>query len=305
MSLIPGLFPSPLRYPGGKGKIAPYIKSLLLDNDLIGIDYGEPYAGGASVALSLLYEDYADTIHINDLNRGVYSFWRSALENTDELCGMILDTPLTMDEWHIQRDISRTANSSTMSLGFATFYMNRTNRSGIIGGGVVGGKSQSGYWKLDARFNRDDLVQRVQKVGRHSSRIALTNLDAVDFLKSWSGKGLSSGSFIYLDPPYFVKGRGLYDNYYDPQDHAAVAKVVGSLSCPWLVSYDAAAEIVELYGKYPSIRYSLRYSAAERGQGSEIMVFSPELLIPSELPNSVRNPDVLNRRKSRELASVL
>ena len=102
-------YPSPLRYPGGKGKVANYIKLIFLENELIGHEYVEPYAGGASVALSLLYEDYSPHIHINDINLGVYCFWFSVLNRTDELCAKIDETPVTVEEWHRQRTIYATA----------------------------------------------------------------------------------------------------------------------------------------------------------------------------------------------------
>lgn len=231
MSLIPGLFTSPLRYPGGKGKVSNYVKFLMLENDLVGRDYAEPYAGGASVALSLLFEDYADTVHINDLNPGVHAFWFAVLHETEELCERIKHTPVTIAEWHRQREVATSAGVTQPDLAFATFFLNRTNRSGIIGGGVIGGKNQTGDWKLDARFNKDDLMSRIRKIGRHRTRIALTNLDAADFLKRWTG-ACAPPSFLYLDPPYYVKGEGLYDNFYGPGDHAAVAEVVAPIDAP-------------------------------------------------------------------------
>lgn len=297
LSLIPGLHPSPLRYPGGKGKVANYIKLLLLENDLVGCDYVEPYAGGASVALSLLFEDYVDTIHINDLNPGVYAFWKAVLDETEVLCARIERTPVTMTEWHVQREIAAAVDVESFDLAFATFFLNRTNRSGIIKGGVIGGQNQTGPWKLDARFNKSDLGQRIRKIGRHRGRIYLTNVDATVFLRPWTG-GDQPTSFLYLDPPYFVKGRGLYDNFYGPDDHTAVADIVRELRHPWMVSYDAAPEITSLYSRFEAIRYSLTYSANTRGLGSEVMFFSTGLERPHQTPSRVRPDEVLKLRSS-------
>jgi DNA adenine methylase len=297
MSLIPGLHKSPLRYPGGKGKVANYVKLLMLENGLIGRDYVEPYAGGASVALELLFEDYADTIHINDLNPGVHCFWQAVLEETAELCDRIESTPVTMDEWHRQRAVANSGDSNGIDLGFATFFLNRTNRSGIISGGVIGGKDQTGEWKLDARYNTADLIARIRKIGRHRTRIDLTNLDASEFLLKWTATD-EPPSFIYLDPPYFVKGAGLYDNFYGPDDHASVAAMVRELAHPWIVSYDAAPPITSLYQGFDHMRYSLSYSANTRGLGSEIMFFSPGLRRPEQTPGRVTARDVLDARRS-------
>jgi DNA adenine methylase len=300
LSWIPGLFQSPLRYPGGKGKVANYVKVLLMENDLVGCEYVEPYAGGASVALSLLFEDYVEAIHINDLNPGVHAFWHSVLRDTERLCQQIEATPVTMDEWHRQREVVNSNTADLFDLGFATFFLNRTNRSGIIKGGVIGGKQQAGQWKLDARFHKTDLIQRIRKVGRHRNRIYLTNCDATVFLRQWTVEG-QRPSFLYLDPPYFVKGRGLYDNFYGPNDHAAVAEIVGQLQHPWMVSYDAAPEIAALYSDFDAIRYSLTYSANTRGLGSEVMFFSPGLERPHYAPSRVRPEEVLEVRASYAL----
>jgi len=299
-----GRYLSPLRYPGGKGKLANYIKLILLENDLLGCDYVEPYAGGASVALSLLFEDYAGHVHINDLNPGVYAFWKAALEHTDELCKKIEKTPVTVNEWHRQRAIYNGANVDNLNileLGFATFFLNRTNRSGIVGGaGLIGGLAQRGCWKLDARYNKEELIRRIRKVGRFRSRISLTRLDALHLIAQWESRASSSvaPALLYLDPPYFVKGEGLYDNFYSYDDHVAVSLGVRRLTHPWVVSYDAAPEISRLYKGKIAVRYSLDYSAGPNSQGSELMFFSSDLVVPPEVPSSVSGSQVDEARFS-------
>jgi len=100
-------FVSPLRYPGGKLKVVDYLKQLLEVNDLCGGTYIEPYAGGASVALSLLYSKHAGRIKINDIDRSIYAFWYCVLNDTDALCRMISDTPVTMENWQAQHEIQK------------------------------------------------------------------------------------------------------------------------------------------------------------------------------------------------------
>ncbi|NED54619.1 DNA adenine methylase [Micromonospora aurantiaca] len=271
-------YPSPLRYPGGKGKIANYLKLLIIQNSLAGIRYVEPYAGGASVALGLLFEEYVSNIHINDLNRGVYSFWRFALESSDELCGRISNVALSMDEWKRQKAIHSDPDVGWKDLGFATFYLNRTNRSGIITrGGVIGGNDQNGNWKIDARFNRRSLCARVEKVARFGSRITVSMRNAVDLIRS---EAEVDGRLLYLDPPYYVKGARLYDNFYSHEDHIEVCKAVRKAAGPWVVSYDAAPEILEMYSGCESVRYILGYSASKAAHGTEAMFFSADLSVP-------------------------
>jgi DNA adenine methylase len=273
------VFPSPLRYPGGKGKVANFMKLVMLENGLIGSHYVEPYAGGASVALSLLFEEYAAHIHINDLDRSVAAFWRVVLERTDELCALVQRVKVDMDERERQRAVQDATDPDDLELGFSTFFLNRTSRSGIIRGGVIGGWDQTGKWKIDARFNRPDLIQRIQRVARFASRITVTEEDAASFLR----KRLPSipSPFVYLDPPYYVKGEGLYRNFYEHDDHEEIHALVEALPVPWVVSYDAAPEIWSLYESVAGIRYGLHYTAQQRYIGSEAMFFSGDLSIPA------------------------
>lgn len=292
-----GRYPSPLRYPGGKGKVANYVKLLFLENDLVGYDYVEPFAGGASVALSLLFEGFADHIHINDLNPGVYAFWNAVLHRNAELCARVDSTPVTISEWHRQREVFVAHKPDSLDLAFATFFLNRTNRSGIISGGVIGGVDQAGPWKIDARYNKTELIRRIRKVGRHRNRIDLSNIDAAEYLKTWTSNEVEN-AFLYLDPPYFVKGEGLYDNFYNPADHAAIAKVVSHLVHPWMVSYDAHPEVIKLYGERNQVRYDLAYSAnTKRSNGAEVMFFADGLALPDATPSGIPMAAVANAQQ--------
>lgn len=279
-------FPSPLRYPGGKGKLANYVKLIFLENGLVGREYVEPYAGGASVALALLFEEYASHIHINDLNPSVAAFWRTVLSATEDLCDLIAHTPVTVDEWERQRAVQDDPKAGETALGFSTFFLNRTSRSGIIGGGIIGGKQQTGKWKIDARFTREDLIRRVRKIARHRNRITVTSNDAAAYLEN---QLLAIDKpFVYLDPPYYVKGGDLYQDSYKPEDHAAIATLVHKLDIPWMVSYDEVPQINELYRSAPHVAYDLSYSAQERYKGKEIMFFDSNLVLPDvESPANV------------------
>lgn len=273
-------YPSPLRYPGGKGKVSNFVKLLILENGLGGIDYVEPYAGGASVALSLLFEDYVDNIHINDLNRGIYAFWKLAVEDPDYLGSHIRAVRLDVDEWKRQRDIYSDSDADFDELGFATFYLNRTNRSGIIArGGVIGGLDQTGRWKMDARFDRSGLAARIGKIARFADRIKVSMLDAETLLTQHCKR--QDPALFFLDPPYFVKGSQLYDNAYGPSDHLAICNLILGVSGPWIVSYDTAPEILEMYSSARSFPYTLDYSVSKFGQGAETVFFSDDLSIPA------------------------
>lgn len=278
-------FLTPLRYPGGKGKLAEFIKAVIVNNNLIGGTYVEPYAGGAAVAIELLLLDYVDEIHINDLNPGIYSFWNSVVNRTADLVDLIRSTPVTIEEWHTQKSIHNDSVKDSLELGFATFFLNRCNRSGIIKGGVIGGKEQAGKWKIDARFNKTDLISRIEQISKFRDRIVLHNLDAAKLVGNLS-TSLPMDTLYYLDPPYYVKGKGLYDNFYDHDDHSTIANVVSSLKASsWIVSYDDVPQISALYSDYRSLSYRLSYSAQSREKGGEIMFFADNMEIP-DIPSN-------------------
>lgn len=273
---------TPLRYPGGKAKLAPFITTLLQRNSLEGGTYVEPYAGGASVGLALLIKGHVARIHINDVDASIYSFWHSVLREPEALCRRIRNRRVSIAEWKRQHAIQRDpANHEPIELGFSTFFLNRTNRSGIIcSGGVIGGLQQDGPWKLTARYNKADLVKRVERVASYADRIDLHQEDAEKFLLRMMPK-LPADSFIYLDPPYYVKGtRRLYANFYEHADHARIAKVVGKARTPWLVSYDDRPEIRRLYRAFRTRRHNLSYTARDRYEGSEVLIFSNHLVVP-------------------------
>ncbi|EOE5653969.1 DNA adenine methylase [Cronobacter sakazakii] len=285
-------FNTPLRYPGGKGKLSNFMLNVIDKNNLSPIHYAEPYAGGAGLALKLLNLKVAEKIILNDINISVYAFWHSVLNDADTLCSMIENTPVNIDEWHKQKEIiNNTSKYDLLTIGFSTFFLNRTNRSGILKGGVIGGKNQDGHWKLDARYNKSDLIVRILNIHSERNRIELYNLDAIDFINRIV-TNLPPNSLTYLDPPYYVKGKGLYINHYNHNDHVEVSKVVQQcIKTPWIVSYDNAPEIREMYTT-PSLIYGINYSAQDRYTGSEAMFFSEGLKIPkTNDPTKIKAPN--------------
>lgn len=274
------VYPSPLRYPGGKKKLASFMTEAIIKNDVQGGTYIEPFAGGAGVALQMLFLEYMNKIIINDIDRSIYSFWHSVLKKTDNLCRMILDTPITIDEWEKQKDVQvRKHEADLISLGFSTFFLNRTNRSGIITGGIIGGKKQTGKWRMDARFNKHDLIKRIQKIALYESRIQLYNEDAIDFVNTIR-QTLSDRTLIYFDPPYYNQGAALYANHYTHADHKELSRFIQGLECKWILTYDYTPNIIEMYRDVEKRLLSLSYTAAEKVRGSEMIAFCNHFIIP-------------------------
>jgi DNA adenine methylase len=230
------------------------------------------------------------SIHVNDLDLSIWSFWKCVLDRTDEFVALVEKTPLTIEEWHRQKETHRRASTrDQLKLGFATFFLNRTNRSGVIkGAGVIGGLSQEGNYKLDCRFNREDLVRRIRRVAKYRNRIHLTNLDAIPFMRKMH-KELPHNAFFCIDPPYFNKGASLYTNFYGPDEHADVASAILKLKHPWIVTYDHTEEIAALYIKRRQFLFDINYSIQTKRVGSELLIASKGLRLPEELKDRQTN----------------
>lgn len=273
-------FDSPLRYPGGKRRLAEFVADTVVANEVQGGTYVEPFAGGASVALYLLFNEFVNQIIINDIDRSIYSFWYSTLNYTDELCEMIKHTDISVAVWDIQKAIQlNKANADLLELGFSTFFLNRTNRSGILNGGVIGGKEQKGKYKIDARFNKTNLIRRIKKIGLYRDRINLYNLDAMDFIEEVR-PSINEQALVYFDPPYYTQGSSLYVNHFTPHDHEALSVFIQQLECKWILTYDYTPEIVGLYRNVESRLLTLTYTAARKTKGCEMLAFSQGLIVP-------------------------
>lgn len=275
-----GRHKTPLRYPGGKQKLAPFVAEIMEANELYGGHYVEPYAGGAGVAMELLLSGVASCVHLNDSCTAVYAFWKSVLNETDELCRRISRASLTVREWRRQRAVLEDqANHDTLDVGFSLFYLNRVNRSGIVAtGGLIGGLAQDGDWKMDARFPRAELARRIEAIARKRKCIRLRNWDAERFITEYLPR-LGKDTLVYCDPPYFAKADRLYLNHYRPEDHSRIAKVIQKIRLPWIVSYDCAPEILACYGRRRAFLYGLQYNASKAYVGTETFFFSDKLRV--------------------------
>lgn len=244
--------------------------------------YIEPFAGGAGIAIELLEKNIVNQIVINDLDKGIYSFWRAILTETDRFIENIRRVPLTITEWKKQREICLNNNSKySFELGFATFYMNRTNHSGIIKGGVIGGIEQNGEWKINARFNKEALINRITKIAQKKDSIKLYNKDFESFIINYLPK-YENSAFIYFDPPYYEKGKQLYLNFFDYYDHVRIEKIISTnVNCDWIITYDDSAEIAKLYTNHNLMRYELNYSVCKKKKAKELIIFKNDRMIPN------------------------
>jgi DNA adenine methylase len=269
---------SPLRYPGGKSGLYARLRDVIRRNGLAGCTYVEPYAGGVGAGLGLLVTGQVSRIVINDLDPAIYSFWKLLSTDPDLLRSRIRSAKVDPREWAKQREIYLNADggaSDNSDLGYATFYLNRTSRSGVLNAGPIGGHDQSGPYKIDARFNRDDLSERVRILSLYSQSMSVSCTDGKDIIKKHAGR---RNTFVYADPPYFLKSRGLYMNSFLPADHAELAMVLNARADrSWLLTYDNVPTVAELYPDRRRHEFGLYYSAHRARRAKEIVVLADSL----------------------------
>lgn len=280
---------SPLRYPGGKAKLYNLVNALISQYGKSVDTYVEPFAGGAGVALGLLLNHQIDKIIINDINIGVFSFWKAVCNDTDNLLRLIRETEVNIGNFDIQRNIYNKETQSSLELGFATFFLNRTCYSGVLGAGPIGGHDQNGKFLLDARYNRFDLMKKIERIAQYSTKIEIFNLDILDFI---SQVGNSRESiFTYFDPPYFVKGKALYTNFLNQEDHEKISNKIKHIKTPWLITYDNVREISNIYQDYTQYEFSLSYTVNPKACRR-----TTELLIASDIDKLESiNKDIFNK----------
>lgn len=277
------MYSSPLRYPGGKALMTRFFIDLFRANDMQHITYVEPYAGGAGAALNLLMQNAVDNVIINDANIGIYSFWNFLLNDSARFLQVIKDIPVTIDEWRRQRRILMDSNAPSFELGVATFFLSRTNRSGVITGGAIGGaseeKQRTATYKIDCRFNKIYLINRLQDIIARREHIMVSNMDALDFLHE-----LNDNVFVYLDPPYYEKGKCLYMNHYTVEDHRNLAEFLQNTAhFNWILSYDDVPQIRELYSSLELYRFPLKYTVETKRVGYELLTHSRSVVFPKKL----------------------
>lgn len=265
---------SPLRYPGGKASIFSMTSDVIESHGYAGGQYIEPYAGGCGLALTLFFKGIVSELHLNDIDRSIWALWHSILNDADRLVSRLIKIPINMDEWYIQKSIQDDKeNADVLDLAVSTLYLNRTNRSGIIKAGVIGGKNQDGNYKMDCRFNRERLAEQIIHISKSSDKISFYNMDAVDFISYIEEQSLNN-PILMVDPPYYNKGQSLYTNFYKHDDHANIADKLKETLLPWLLTYDNTPEISELYSEFSQYHFSINYSAARKRIGTELFITS-------------------------------
>lgn len=291
---MPSTF-SPFRYPGGKSQLYPFVKNLIELNQTHGT-YIEPFAGGSATGLKLLFKGDVNHIIINDFDTSIYSVWHAILNHPDYLIKLIRDVPFdyyqpgsdetNIQYWKQQHEIyfENMGNPTSIELAFATFFLNRTNVSGIITGGPLGGWGQQKN-KISARFNKKTMIDKIMAIYAKRDSITISNVDALELIPMLPKQYATDNTFIFFDPPYIDQGSKLYFSSLTDDDHSRLAKEILSLrQYKWIVTYDHAPLVNHLYhsanGRY---EYQLNYSAnsKNRGKAPEYLFSSPVTQVQS------------------------
>lgn len=292
---------TPLRYPGGKSIMTPFFIDLIRVNGLQGVSYAEPYAGGAGTAINLLLDGQVRRIYINDANIAIFSFWKYAINESERFIDKIEKTCIDLQNWQYYHNFIKNTQQPSFELGFAAFFLSRTNRSGILTAGPIGGKSQEkqekATYKIDCRFNKQDLISRIHRISMYKENIVVSNDDAIDFFKSLPA---DNNNLVYLDPPYFKQGKSLYLNYYSADDHRVLSDYLyNTVNFRWVLSYDNVYEIREFYKHFDLYEFQLNYTAQSVKKGSELLTHSKNLIMPEELFIRRKNNNIIINKLNR------
>lgn len=289
---------SPFRYPGGKTQLYYFIEKLLDLNKTTG-QYIEPFAGGAGLPIKLLLQNKVKKVWINDYDKAIYSVWHAILNTPIELIdriqsvpfdyykGHIINADYSISYWRTQKQIylQNKNHQNSIDLAFATLFLNRTNISGIINGGPLGGFDQKNKTQIYARFNKETLINKIHLINKKREQIRLTRKDVFDMIPLLRDSVNPASSFIFFDPPYFEQGKNLYYSSFDEDGHQKLASTIMSLSnYKWITTYDKAPQITDFFSdNKQKFQYDIRYSAnnKKRGHAPELMFASPSLKIES------------------------
>ena len=276
---------SPLRYPGGKSVLVPTVRKILANcNEKFEV-FAEPFAGGAGVSIDLLLNGMVKRIVLNDIDSDLTDFWKTVIHDPEYLIAEITNASLNIEEYQKQKNILNDRNADRNNRAFAYLYLNRTNRSGIIKAGPIGGKNQDGKYNIYDRFNRKALIEKIRAISLCRDRIRICNMDALEFMKN----SYHPGTLFFIDPPYFRHGNQLYRFYFDYAQHYSLAEYLEqNRRKNWILTYDDCEEIRDMYSSFDCGKITLNHSAANKGKQSELLILSDSMKFAAEFNDPVQ-----------------
>jgi DNA adenine methylase len=266
---------SPLRYPGGKACLASYIECFILENRLVGTTLYEPYAGGASVSLTLLERNVIDRCVLVERDPLIYAFWKAARDHPHELARKIKTATISVASWQYHRRYLRCPKPQSdhaVAMGFAGLFLNRCNFSGILGAGPIGGIEQASEYEIGCRFDRHRLTRQLDRIAKLRRRISVRFGDGLAFLRRNAPKVRDQRALAYIDPPYVRQGSRLYRYFYTEADHRRLATYLDSNPFSWLVSYDDHPLVYEIFSRQEIVPILLNYAVKQTRHADELLI---------------------------------
>lgn len=272
---------TPLRYPGGKGVLKYFLANSVLNNNLKGGVIVEPFCGGSGATIPLLKSGIIEELWMNDASPLISSFWESLFFNTNELVKLIKETPVCMKTWNACKEVVDSPyKHDTLKLGFSSFFLNRTNRSGLLMGGPIGGKNQSGPYLMQCRFNKEKLISRVLSVASLRDKVKIDNIDGVDFLKKT--ESMVDSSLVFIDPPYVKQGYNIYRKYsFKKHDHVRLSEYIQRSKWKWIITYDDHQLVKDLYSGDAVQSMRIDYFSKKEKSNNEIIFAAQSCILPN------------------------
>lgn len=274
----------PLRYPGGKASLLNYVEKFITSNNISVQAILEPYAGSAAISMGLLRKGMISKAYINDSDQMVYAFWKTVLNNNEELIEMIDSLEVNLDAWFCYRKYlvdKPLTKFNEKDVAMAFLFLNRTSYSGIVKAGPLGGKKQQSRYKIDCRFNKENIKKKIEQLQEFSSRLEISNMEGIEFMKETIKK--TGDVFIYADPPYYNVGKLLYNQYFDDKKHIQLADYLKQVEeQPWLLSYNANEFIMNLYSDQKMVPIYLDYHTGPYRRNIMEYLFSNRVIPPFE-----------------------
>jgi DNA adenine methylase len=285
-------YASPLRYPGGKARMAPWLtdtfEALLWPMDVE--IWLEPFGGGAGAALTALASGRVPEAWIVEANPALAAFWTTVMNDGPAMADRVERTVPTLGMFQDSRQTVAAAldgeRIDTFKLGLAAFILNRCSRSGMIlpSVGPIGGKAQTGLHTVAARFNAAALADRIRTVHALGDRFKVFAGDGISFLEDLPASGVQDEVFCFVDPPYIGVGNDLYAIGMDDDLHQRLANALNRLTAPWLLTYDAHPQIPQLYPDSQVLEFDIPHTAGSSRVGTEYLVLGPGMGAPETNP---------------------
>ena len=277
---------TPLRYPGGKTWLLDYVKAFARFHKLSSTTIVEPYGGSASISVGLIRSQLVTDATVCERDPLIVAFWNVAIHRNEELIEYLSSLEINMETWYGLRrylDLEKTNLQNELEAAGAFLFFNRTNYSGIIKGGPLGGKKQLSKYKLNCRFNKGRIADKIRSLKALEDKLKIIQIDGLEYMKNHALQS-PDNVFFYVDPPYYGAGKDLYRFYFTDFDHQQLSAFLTGTEIPWLLSYDDAEFIRNLYQKKSNLPVYTDYQSGHLRRGVKELLIS-NYVIPPASPN--------------------